>query len=55
MASPSVLTLGQFGMWLHLAVVLDGNAKHVVHYVNGQPVGEKPLKISPPFRIAAAE
>ncbi|HKX63064.1 MAG TPA: LamG-like jellyroll fold domain-containing protein [Verrucomicrobiae bacterium] len=54
-ASPPVLTLDQFGMWLHLAVVLDGNAKRVVHYVNGQPVGEKPLKISPPFRVGAAE
>ena len=42
-------------MWLHLAVVLDGGGKRVVHYVNGQPVGEKPLKINPPFRIGAAE
>jgi len=54
-ASTPVLTLDQFGMWLHLAVVLDGNAKLVVHYVNGQPVGEKPLRISPPFRVGAAE
>jgi hypothetical protein len=42
-------------MWLHLAVVLDGNAKRVVHYVNGLPVGEKALRIKPPFRIVAAE
>ena len=42
-------------MWLHLAVVLDGSAKRVVHYVNGLPVGEKALKIKPPFRIGAAE
>ena len=54
-ASKPVLTLDQFGMWIHLAVVLDGNAKRVVHYVNGVPVGEKALKIKPPFRISAAE
>ena len=54
-ASPSVLMLDQYGMWMHLAVVLDGSAKRVTHYVNGQPVGEKKLKINPPFHIGAAE
>ena len=54
-ASPPVLSIDQFGMWLHLAAVLDGGTKRVVHYLNGQPVDEKPLKISPPFRIGAAE
>jgi len=54
-ASPPVLALDQFGIWLHLAVVLDGNAKRVVQYVNGLPVSEKSLKITPPFRIGAAE
>ena len=37
LASPPVLTLDKFGMWLHLAVVLDGKARQVVHYVNGVP------------------
>ena len=54
-ASPPVLALDQFGIWLHLAVVLDGNEKRVVQYVNGLPVSEKPIKINPPFRIGAAE
>jgi hypothetical protein len=54
-ASKPVLTLDQFGMWLHVAVVLDGSAKRVVHYANGLPVGERALKIKPPFRISAAE
>jgi hypothetical protein len=53
--SPPVLTLDQYGMWVHLAVVLDGHAKRVVHYVNGVPVREKALKMNPPFRIGAAE
>jgi hypothetical protein len=54
-ASKPVLTLDQFGMWSHVAVVLDGTAKRVVHYVNGVQVGEKALKIKPPFRIGTAE
>jgi hypothetical protein len=54
-ASPPVLTLDQFGMWVHLAVVLDGDAKQVSHYVNGQLVSERRLKITPPFRPGAAE
>ena len=53
--SKPVVTLDQFGMWLHLAVVLDGDGKRVVQYVNGLPVGEKALKIKPPFRVNAAE
>lgn len=54
-ASPPVLRLDSLGMWLHLAVVLDGRAKQVAHYVNGLPVSTKPLKISPFFRVGAAE
>ncbi len=54
-ASKSALTLDQFGMWSHVAVVLDGSAKRAAHYVNGLPVGENALKIEPPFRIGAAE
>jgi len=54
-ASPSVLTLDQYGMWMHLAVVLDGHGKRVTHYLNGFPVCEKMLKVDPPFRIGPAE
>ncbi len=53
--SPPVLTLDKFGMWLHLAVVLDGKARQVVHYVNGSPVAHHKLKLGPPFRLGAAE
>jgi ferric-dicitrate binding protein FerR (iron transport regulator) len=53
--SPSVLTLDKFGMWLHLAVVLDGRSGRVVHYVNGLPVSEKALRIKPPYRIGTGE
>jgi len=54
-ATPPVLTLDQFGLWLHLAVVLDGDGRRVTHFVNGLPVSEKELHIAPPFRIGAAE
>jgi hypothetical protein len=54
-ASPSVLALDQFGMWLHVTVVLDGSAKRVTHYVNGKRVSEKALRIQSPFRIGTAE
>ena len=54
-ASPPVLELDQFGRWTHLAVVLDGEAKRVAHYVDGEPVGEAALRLSPPFQIGAAE
>ena len=54
-ASPPVLKLDEFGRWLHLAVVLDGSAKRVAHYVNGLPVSENPLRLNPPFGIGAAE
>ena len=54
-ASPPVLTLDQFGLWVHLAVVIDGDARHVTHYLNGVPVGGNALTIPPPFRIGVAQ
>ncbi len=55
LASPPVLTLDQFGMWKHLAVVVDGRSGQVVHYVNGFPVARQALKLGPPFRLGAVE
>jgi hypothetical protein len=54
-SSPPVLTLNQFGLWVHLAVVIDGHRRQVVHYFNGEPVSEHALTIQPPFQIGAAE
>jgi Concanavalin A-like lectin/glucanases superfamily len=53
--SPPALTLNQFGLWVHLAVVIDGRGKQVVHYLNGGPASEQALNIKPPFRVGAAE
>ncbi len=55
LASPRILTLDKLGMWVHLAVVLDGNTRQVVHYVNGAPVSHHDLKMNPPFQIGPAE
>lgn len=55
MASPPVLTLDKFGMWTHLAVVLDGKTRKLVHYVNGSPVAHHRLKLGPPFRLGSSE
>lgn len=54
-ASPPVISIDQFGMWLHLAAVLDGDTDRVQHYLNGRLVHEQPLRIRPPFRVGAAE
>jgi len=53
--SPPALTLNQFGLWVHLAVVIDGGGKQVVHYVNGHPASEHALNIKPPFHVGGAE
>lgn len=53
--SPPALSLDQFGLWVHLAVVVDGGAKRVVHYVNGDAVSDEALRISAPFRVGVAE
>lgn len=52
---PPVMTLDKFGMWQHIAVVVDGRSDKVVHYLNGRAVSDAPLRIKPPFRIGAAE
>jgi hypothetical protein len=55
LASPPVLTLDKFGMWMNLAVVIDGKTRQVVHYANGVPVSRHALKVGPPFRLGLAE
>jgi hypothetical protein len=53
--SRPVVPLDQFGMWLHLAAVVDGTARRVTHYVNGKMVADNALKILPPYHIGTAE
>jgi len=55
LASPPVLSLDKLGMWQHLAVVIDGLSRRVVHYVNGLPVSRHALNLEPPFQLGSAE
>ena len=55
LATPPVLSLDKLGMWQHLAAVIDGKARRVVHYVNGLPVSSHTLNLGPPFRLGSAE
>jgi len=55
LASPPVITLDRLGMWIHLAVALDGRNQRVIHYLNGSPVSDERLRLGPPFRIGSAE
>lgn len=55
LVSPPVLTVEQFGLWTHVAVVLDGRARRATHYVNGQPVSGHDVRHGPPYQFGAAE
>lgn len=55
LASPPVFTVDQFGLWTHVAVVVDGKARQVTHYMNGRQVSRHSFRISPPFHLGAAE
>lgn len=53
--SPPVVTAAQLGTWMHLAAVVDGQKRRVVHYVNGVEAGGKRLQQPSPFRVGVAE
>ena len=53
--SPAVVGFSPFGQWLHLAAVVDGEHRQVVHYVNGVAVSRHTLTLPPPYRLGAGE
>jgi len=55
LASPPVAGLEKLGLWQHLAVVIDGRAQEVIHYLNGSPISRHGLNIAPPFLVGSAE
>lgn len=55
LATPPVLMLDKLGTWLHVAVVVDGQAGRVIQYVNGLSVAREALKLGRPFRLGATE
>jgi hypothetical protein len=53
--SEAVFRPDQLGQWKQLATVYDAGAGFVTHYVNGHPVGRKPLKAKMTLSIGNAE
>jgi hypothetical protein len=53
--APGAITPDRFGQWQHLAVVYDGDAAQVTHYVDGRPVAQEPIQFDIPLRIGSAE
>jgi hypothetical protein len=49
------ITPNMFGQWLHLAVVYDGEARRVTHFVDGKAVAEVPTLFDIPIHIGDAE
>lgn len=52
--TPPLLTPSMFGQWIQLAVVVDGRAKTVTHYLNGEPVHSARAKQLPKLNIGSA-
>lgn len=53
--SPVVFTSERLGQWLHLALVYDGAAAEVRHYVNGERVSQTTIKDVYPVKPGIAE
>jgi ferric-dicitrate binding protein FerR (iron transport regulator) len=53
--SPPVFSPERFGQWVHLAVVVDRAARCVTHYVDGQPMSTRELRIEVPLGFGRAE
>jgi hypothetical protein len=54
-ASPPVFGPERLGQWVHVAVVYDGDARQVTHYLDGEPVGRRALIFDTPLRIGNAD
>jgi len=52
--TPPLLTQTMFGQWMHLAVVVDGEAKTVTHYLNGEPVYSQKQEKLPKLHLGSA-
>ncbi|MBX3426583.1 MAG: FecR domain-containing protein [Pirellulales bacterium] len=53
--SPGVVTPDVLGRWLHLAVVYDGAAGRVTHFVNGEAISSHRIATRTVLRIGAGE
>jgi hypothetical protein len=53
--APGVVTPERFGRWMHLAVVYDGAAGRVAHFVDGRPASSDTTWFDAPLKIGSAE
>ena len=52
--SPVIVTSRDFGRWMHLATVIDGEAGIMKHFVNGAQVASGPMKRRVPVKLGLA-
>lgn len=52
--SPVIVTSRDFGRWMHLATVIDGDAGVMKHFVNGTQIAAGPMKRRVPVRFGLA-
>jgi hypothetical protein len=53
--APGVITPDRFGRWTHLAVVYDGAAGRVTHFVDGRVAASDDTWFDAPLKIGNAE
>jgi ferric-dicitrate binding protein FerR (iron transport regulator) len=54
LVSPPVITPLDFGRWMHLATVIDGEAGVMKHFVNGREVAAAPMERRVPVQLGMA-
>lgn len=52
--SPEIVNPRDFGRWMHLATVIDGEAGVMMHFVNGKEVVSSPMKRRVPVQLGLA-
>jgi hypothetical protein len=53
--SPVAFGPERFGQWTHVASVIDRDAGHVTHYINGARIDSAPIRTDVPLRIGPAD
>ncbi|MGE9268204.1 MAG: LamG-like jellyroll fold domain-containing protein [Verrucomicrobiales bacterium] len=51
--SPRIVNDDDFGRWMHLATVIDGEKRVMRHYLNGEEVAASPLARPVPIRLGS--
>ena len=52
--SPCIVTTEDFGRWMHLVTVIDGENGLMKHYVNGEEVASASMKLRPQIQLGSA-